>query len=331
VPAGLPGFAVPRVSLGDIGALVPVASGLAFVGFAQSILTARAFADRHGEALDANQELVALGVGNIGAGLLHGFPSSSSQSRTAVADTAGMRTQLAQIAAGLLVVGFLLWLTGVLHDVPKVALAAIVISASFGLFDVRAVTRLYGQDRLEFGVAAGTFAAVVALGILVGILTAVFLSLALLIARISRPRDAVLGVVDGGGFQEVTADEELEAAPGVLVYRFDAPLFFANADYFVDQAGAVFDRAGSQRFVLDFEAVTLVDVTAARALKRLLSDVKSRGAELCVARASRAVHHQMDEAGLVEAIGKARFYPSVRAAVRGDGLRRRGPERSPPE
>jgi SulP family sulfate permease len=130
---------------------------------------------------------------------------------------------------------------------------------------------------------------------------------------------------------EVTADEELEAAPGVLVYRFDAPLFFANADYFVDQAGAVFDRAGSQRFVLDFEAVTLVDVTAARALKRLLSDVKSRGAELCVARASRAVHHQMDEAGLVEAIGSARFYPSVRAAVRGDGLRRRGPERSPPE
>ena len=156
VPAGLPGFAVPRVSLGDIGALVPVAGGLAFVGFAQSILTARAFAERHGEPLDANQELVALGVGNIGAGLLHGFPSSSSQSRTAVADTAGMRSQLAQIAAGLLVVGFLLWLTGVLHDVPKVALAAIVISASVGLFDVRAMTRLYGQDRFEFGVAVGT-------------------------------------------------------------------------------------------------------------------------------------------------------------------------------
>ena len=123
---------MPKVSLGDIGALVPLAGGLAFVGFAQSILTARAFAERHGEMLDANQELVALGVGNIGAGLLRGFPSSSSQSRTAVAETAGMRTQLAQIGAGLLVVGFLLWLTGVLHDVPKVALAAIVISATVG-------------------------------------------------------------------------------------------------------------------------------------------------------------------------------------------------------
>ena len=108
VPAGLPGFAVPKLSLGDIGALVPLAGGLAFVGFAQSILTARAFAERHGEMLDANQELVALGVGNIGAGLLHGFPCSSSQSRTAVAESAGMRTQLAQVAAGLLVVGFLL-------------------------------------------------------------------------------------------------------------------------------------------------------------------------------------------------------------------------------
>jgi SulP family sulfate permease len=330
VPAGLPGFAVPHVSLGDIGALVPVAGGLAFVGFAQSILTARVFAERHGEALDANQELVALGVGNIGAGLLRGFPSSSSQSRTAVAETAGMRTQLAQIAAGLLIVGFLLWLTGVLHDVPKVALAAIIVSASVGLFDLRAVRRLYGQDRFEFGVAVGTLAAVVALGILVGILTAVFLSLALLIARISRPRDAVLGAADhGGGFEEVTTGGDLEAAPGVVVYRFDAPLFFANADYFVDQAIQVFEEAGSGRFVLDFEAVTLVDVTAARALKRLLSDVASRDAELCVARASRAVFHQMDEAGLVKAIGKARFYPSVRAAVRGDGLRSRR-SRPPP-
>jgi SulP family sulfate permease len=136
-----------------------------------------------------------------------------------------MRTQLAQVAAGLLVVGFLLWLTGVLHDVPKVALAAIVISATVGLFDVPAMTRLYRQDGFEFGVAIGTFAAVVALGILVGILTAVFLSLALLIARISRPSHAVLGAADDGdgGFQELPTGEHLEAAPGVVVYRLTKP------------------------------------------------------------------------------------------------------------
>lgn len=315
VPAGLPGFALPRVSLGDVGTLVPFAGGLAFVAFAQSILTARAFADRHGEALDANQELVALGVGNIGAGLVHGFPSSSSQSRTAVADSAGMRTQLAQIGAGLLVVGFLLLLTGALHDVPKVALAAIIIYASMGLFQVREVNELYRQDRAEFAVAVITLAAVVVLGMLVGILTSVFASLALLIARISRPRDAVLGSADGAeGFHELAGDG-LEATPGVLVYRFDAPLFFANADYFVEQAVQVFDRAGSVRLVLDLEAVTLIDVTAARALEQLIKHVADGGAELSIARARRAVFNHMKDAGLVEAIGEERFYASVATAV----------------
>jgi sulfate permease, SulP family len=316
VPAGLPGFALPRVSLGDVGTLVPFAGGLAFVAFAQSILTARAFADRHGEALDANQELVALGVGNIGAGLVHGFPSSSSQSRTAVADSAGMRTQLAQIGAGLLVVGFLLLLTGALHDVPKVALAAIIIYASMGLFQVREVNELYRQDRAEFAVAVITLAAVVVLGMLVGILTSVFASLALLIARISRPRDAVLGSADGAeGFHELAGGDGLEATPGVLVYRFDAPLFFANADYFVEQAVQVFDRAGSVRLVLDFEAVTLIDVTAARALEQLIKHVADGGAELSIARARRAVFNHMKDAGLVEAIGEERFYASVATAV----------------
>ena len=316
VPAGLPGVALPAVSLGDIGTLAPFAGGLAFVAFAQSILTARAFAERHGEPLDANQELVALGVGNIGAGLLHGFPSSSSQSRTAVADTAGMRTQMAQIGAGVLVIAFLLLLTGALYDVPKVALAAIIIFASVGLFQVRAVTALYRQDQAEFAVAIITLAAVVVLGMLTGILTAVFASLALLIARISRPRDAVLASASGtDGFHEIASGDGLEATPGVLVFRFEAPLFFANADYFVDKAVQVFDQAGSGRLVLDFGAVTLIDVTAARALKRLIEHVSSRNAELFLARTSRAVSEQLDDAGLVDAIGAERFYPSVRSAV----------------
>ncbi len=320
VPAGLPGVAVPRVSFGDIGTLAPYAGGLAFVGFAQSILTARAFAEQHGETVDANQELVALGVGNLGSGLLHGFPSSSSQSRTAVADTAGMRTQVAQIVAGLLVVGFLLLLTGVLHDVPKVALAAIIIYACIGLFQVRALTKLYHQDRPEFGVAIITFAAVVVLGMLAGILTAVFASLALLMARIARPRTALLVAADGPAhFEELAGGQGLEAAPGVVVFRFDAPLFFANADYFVDHATEVFDQADCHTLVLDFEAVTLIDVTAARALKRLVEHVSTRKAKLLLARTSRAVFEQLTDTGLVEAIGANRFYPSVKSAVESVG------------
>ncbi len=316
VPAGLPGVAVPRVSLGDIGTLMPMAGGLAFVGFAQSILTARAFAEPHCESLDANRELIALGVGNIGAGLLHGFPSSSSQSRTAVADGAGMRTQLAQIGAGLLVVGFLLWFTGVLHDVPSVALAAIVIYAAAGLFNPGSLTRLYRQDRSEFAVAIATFAGVVVLGMLVGILSAVALSLALLISRIARPRTAVIGALDGAeGFRELDRDQGLEAAPGVVVYRFDAPLFFANADYFVAQAVEVFDLATARRLVLDFEAVTFIDVTAVRALRRLIQHVSSAHAELCLARTRQPVLDQLADARLIEEIGKDRLFATVRSAV----------------
>ncbi len=316
VPAGLPGLSVPHVSLGDIGTLLPIAGGLAFVGFAQSILTARVFAERHGETVDANQELIALGAGNIGAGLLHGFPSSSSQARTAVADTARMQSQLAQIAAGFLVVGFLLWLTGVLHDVPTVALAAIVISAAAGLFDVGAMTDLYHQNRPEFTVAIVTFAGVVVFGMLVGILAAVFLSVAMLIARISRPSHAVLGELEGAeGFHTLPTERGLEAAPGVVVYRFDAPLFFANADYFVKHASRVFDEAQPRVLVLDCEAVTFIDVTAARALTRLLEHVTAGHAELRMARTRQAVVDQLADAGLVSAIGNERFYPSVRTAV----------------
>ena len=325
------GVAVPHVSLGDIGNLVPVAGGLAFVGFAQSILTARAFAEPHGEAVDANRELIALGAGNIGAGLLHGFPSSSSQARTAVAETARIKTQLAQVAAGILVVAFLLWLTGVLHDVPTVALAAIVMFAAAGLIDVGAVTRLYRQDRPEFAVAIATLAGVVVLGMLVGILTAVFLSLALLIARISRPRAVVIGAVDGAeGFHELAPGQGLEAARGVVVYRFDAPLFFGNADYFVANAVAVFDQATPRRLVLDLEGVAFIDVTAARALKRLLAHVQSADAELCIARTRQPVLDQMRDAGLVKAIGEDHLYPTVRGAAALSRRRRPAPPTNDP-
>jgi SulP family sulfate permease len=297
---------------------MPMAAGLGFVGFAQPILTARAFAEPHGESLDANRELIALGVGNIGAGLLHGFPSSSSQSRTAVADGAGMRTQLAQIGAGLMVVGFLLWFTGVLHDVPSVALAAIVIYAAASLFDPEGLTRLYRQDRSEFAAAVVTFAGVVVLGMLVGILTAVCLSLALLISRIARPRGAVIGALDGAeGFHELESSQGLEAASGVVVYRFDAPLFFANADYFVEQATEVFDQAAARRLVLDFEAIIFIDVTAVRGLQRLIAHVKSTSAELCLARTRQPVLDQLKDVGLVKEIGEDRFFQTLRSAVEG--------------
>ncbi len=251
VPKGLPELTYPHVGLADFGSLLPLAAGLALVGFSEAILTARAFAEKHGETVDANHELIAMGIGNVGVGFTQGFPTSASQSRTAVADGSRMRTQLAQMLAAVLVGVFLLFFTGILKNVPQVALASIVIYAALGLIEERQLRALYGIDRTEFGLAIATFAGVVVFGIMTGILVAVGLSLAVFLGGVVRPHDAVLGSVHGvDGFNEAGGGRDTEAAPGVIVYRFDGPLFFANADYFLTRSLALIEGRPLRCFVL---------------------------------------------------------------------------------
>jgi len=317
VPKGLPSLTYPHVGLAAFGDLIPLAAGLALVGFSEAILTARAFAEKHGETVDANHELIAMGIGNVGVGFTQGFPTSASQSRTAVADSAGMRTQLAQMLAAVAVGIFLLFFTGILKNVPQVALAAIVIFAALGLFEQRQLRALYRLDRMEFGLAIATFVGVVVFGIMTGILVAVGLSLAVFLGGVARPHDAVLGPVDGvDGFHEVSEGRSAEAAPGVVVYRFDGPLFFANADYFLSRALPLVEEERALRcFVLDLEAVTTIDVTAARAVEKLRAAVEDRGATFRVARAKAPVRRQLRAEGLTDAIGEENFHPTIRTAV----------------
>ena len=316
VPKGLPHLTYPSVGLSEFGDLLPLAAGLALVGFSEAILTARAFAEKHGETVDANQELIAMGIGNVGVGFTQGFATSASQSRTAVADTSGMRTQLAQVLAGVSVAVFLLFFTGILKNVPSVALAAIVIFAAFGLFEPRQLRNLYRADRVEFGLAIATFVGVVVFGMLTGILVAVGLSLVVFLAGVVRPHDAVLGPVDGvQEFHEVNAEESPEAAPGVVVYRFDGPLFFANASYFLSRAMLVIEGRELRCFVLDLEAVTTIDVTAGRAVETLRAAVADRGASFTIARATAPLRHQLHALGLADAIGETNFHLTVHAAV----------------
>ena len=322
VPKGLPGLAYPHVGFAAFGDLVPLAAGLALVGFSEAILTARAFAEQHGETVDANHELIAMGIGNVGVGFTQGFPTSASQSRTAVADTSRMKTQLAQMLAGVAVAVFLLFFTGILKNVPQVALAAIVIFAALGLFEERQLRALYGVDRVEFGLALTTFAGVVAFGMLTGILVAVGLSLAVFLGGVVRPHDAVLGPVDGvDGFHEVSGGRDAEAAPGVVVYRFDGPLFFANADYFLTRSLALIEGRPLHCFVLDLEAVTTIDVTATRAVEKLRAAVVERGASFLVARGTQPVRRYLRASGLAEAIGEENFHPTIRTAVEAAGGR----------
>ncbi len=322
VPKGLPDLTYPSVGLADVGTLIPLAAGLALVGFSEAILTARAFAEKHGETVDADHELVAMGIGNVGVGFTQGFPTSASQSRTAVADTSGMRTQLAQMLAAVLVGVFLLFFTGILKNVPQVALAAIVIYAALGLFEERQLRALYRVDRTEFGLAIATFAGVVVFGIMTGILVAVGLSLAVFLGGMARPHDAVLGPVHGvDGYHEVTDGRRTEAAPGLVVYRFDGPLFFANADYFLTRSLALVEGRPLHCFVLDLEAVTSIDVTAARAVEKLRAAVVARGASFLVARATRPVRRQLHAEGLDDAIGEENFHPTIRTAVEAGATR----------
>ncbi len=320
VPKGLPSLTYPHVGLADLGDLLPLAAGLALVGFSEAILTARAFAEQHGETVDANHELIAIGIGNVGVGFTQGFPTSASQSRTAVADNSGMRTQLAQMLAAVAVGVFLLFFTGILKNVPQVALAAIVIFAALGLFEERQLRALYRVDRMEFGLAIATFAGVVVFGMMTGILVAVGLSLAVFLGGVARPHDAVLGPVDGvDGFHEVSEGRNAEAAPGVTVYRFDGPLFFANADYFLTRSLQLIEGRPLRCFVLDLEAVTTIDVTAARAVEKLRAAVVARGASFHVARAKTALRRQLQAEGLADAIGEENFHPTIRTAVEACG------------
>jgi SulP family sulfate permease len=320
VPAGLPSLAIPAVSLQDIFALLPAALALTVLIYADEILTARVFAAKHGQKMDANQEFVAIGMANIGAGFLTGFPAALSASRTAVSDQMGGKTQWVGLIAAALTVIFLLFLTPLLAPLPTVALGAIIIVASIGLIDLAAFRFLRKVRRFEFWLAVVTAFGVLTVGVLQGILVAVVLSLINVIYHISRPHDALLDELDasGGTVYRGVADKETSLTePGLIVYRFDAPLVFANAAFFSERLEELIANAGVglKCVIFDAEAISDFDSTAAEALENLDADLERRGVELWMARANQPLRDLLQATGLTTRIGEDHIYPSVRAAV----------------
>ena len=320
VPAGLPSLTIPAVSLQDIFTLLPAALALTILIYADEILTARVFAARHGQKIGANQEFVALGMANIGAGFLMGFPAALSASRTAVNDQMGGKTQWVGIIAAALTVIFLLFLTPLLAPLPTVALGAIIIVASLGLIDIAAFRFLRKVRRFEFWLAVVTAFGVLTVGVLQGILVAVMLSLINVIYHISRPHDALLDELDASGgtvYRDVNDKDTALTEPGLIVYRFDAPLVFANAAFFSERLGELVANAGAglKCVVLDAEAISDFDSTAAEALENIDTDLERGGVELWIARANGPLRDLLQVTGLTDRIGKGNIYPSVRAAV----------------
>ncbi|KOU22773.1 SulP family inorganic anion transporter [Streptomyces sp. WM6368] len=317
VPTGLPGFALPRPT--DLADLVLPALGVLLVGYTDVVLTARAFA-RHDDPhpLDSNRELLALGAANIGAGVLHGFPVSSSASRTALADSSEAHTQVYSLVGTACVSAVLLFLGPLLAHTPSAALGAIVVYAAVRLVEVGEFRRLASFRRREFLLALGCGLGVLAFGILYGVLLAVALSVAELLMRVARPHDAVEGMVPGlAGMHDIDDYPTARTIPGLLIYRYDSPLFFANAEDFRRRALAsvAAQDAPVHWFVLNTEANVEVDITALDALEALRSELARQEIVFALARVKQDLRHPLDAYGLTAKVGPERIFPTLPTAV----------------
>ena len=320
MPSGLPTFTVPDVAAADLRALALPALGIVLVGYSDSISTARAFASRRHQTIDANTELLALGVANVGAGVSQGFPVSSSASRTAIGDAAGSTTQVHSLAALGCVVLVLLWLGPLLEHFPMAALGALVIYAATRLVDVAEIRRIAAFRGSELAITLTTVAGVLLLDILRGLLLAIGLSAVLLLARVARPHAAVLGLVPGlAGMHDVGDFAGSRTIPGLVVFRYDSPLFFANAEDFRRRALAAVDEAEDAGpvawFLLNAEANVHVDLTALDALEDLRRELAERGVVVALARVKQELLADLRSTGLVGRIGEDRVYPTLPTAV----------------
>jgi len=316
VPQGLPAPALPSVA--DMRDLILPALGVLVVGYTDTVLTGRSFAAKGKYPVDPNQELLALGVSNVGAGLLRGFPISSSGSRTALGVAAGSRTQLYSLVALAAVVLVLLVAGPLLAKFPTAALGAIVVYAALRLVDLPGFRRLASFRRTEFVIALAAFAGVLVFDILYGILLAIALSVAEMLYRVARPHDAVQGFVPGlAGMHDIDDYPHASTVPGLVVYRYDSPLFFANAEDFRRRAlAAVTAQPEPVRwFVLNAEANVEVDITALDALDELRGALADRGVVFAMARVKQDLRVQLDAYGLTAAIGPDRIFPTLPTAV----------------
>jgi MFS superfamily sulfate permease-like transporter len=307
------------VWLSDIGSLVAGAVGIALVSFADTSVLSRTFAIRGGYRVDPNQELLALGAANVAAGLFQGFSVSSSASRTPVAESAGAKTQVTGLVGAVAIALMLLLFPNLVQSLPDSALAAVVISAAVGLFEVAGVRRLYRLRKTEFALSIVCFLGVALVGVIQGIFIAVGLALADFIRRAWRPHDAILGRVDDlKGYHDVARHPEAKRIPGLVLFRWDAPLFFANAEVFADHLRqAIASSPTPVRWVVvAAEPVTDLDTTAADVLERLDEELAGEGVDLRFAEMKGPVKDRLKRYALFERLGADHFYPTIGTAVR---------------
>ncbi|WP_410792259.1 SulP family inorganic anion transporter [Kribbella sp. C-35] len=318
VPSGLPVPHVPALSMHDLGLLVLPAVGVALVGYTDVVLTARAFESRGGGRIEPGRELLVLGLANVSAGLLRGFPISSSGSRTALADASNAKSQVYSLVAALTIVATLLFAGPLLETFPIPALGALVVYAALRLIELGEFRRIASFRRSEFLLAVATTVGVVALDVLYGVLVAVALSVIDVLRRVARPHDGILGYVPGiAGMHDLDDYPDARPVPGLVVYRYDSPLFFANAEDFHRRALAAADESTTpvRWFLLNTEANVEIDITALDALDALREDLKSRGIVLALARVKQELRDDLANAGFLDRLGPNRVFYTLPTAV----------------
>ena len=331
LPEGLPSFHVPVLALHDLSVITVGAVGIALVALADTISTSTSFAERTGEEVDGNREMIGIGAANIGAGLFQGFPVSTSGSRTAVAESAGAKTQVTGLVGAAVIALMLVAFPSLLAPLPQPTLAAIVIAAALSLADIPATRRLRKQSRGDFLVFLAAFLGVTLLGVLPGIIIAIVVSVGTVFARIWRPYTTTLGRAEGvPGLHDRTRYPDAEVVPGCTVYRFDAPLIFANAGTFRKEVLALAAaEPRPQWIVVAAEPMTDLDTSAADMLEDLLLELDEAGIELHLAELKDRVRLKVERFGLQHPIPPDRFHPTVNDAVR-DFRRETGADWQPP-
>jgi len=318
LPQGLPGFSIPWIGYSDLVPVLVGGSAIALVSFADTSVLSRTYAARLGDNVDPNQEMVGLGAANLATGFFQGFPISSSASRTPVAEAAGARTQLTSVVGALAIAFLLLLAPNLLQHLPNAALAAVVIAAAIGLIEVADLKRIYRIQRWEFWLTVLCFVGVAVLGAIPGIGLAIAVAIAEFLWDGWRPHSAVLGRAHGvKGYHDITRYPDARRVPGLVLFRWDAPLFFANAEFFRERIlDAVAKSPTPVRWlVVAAEPVTSVDVTACDTVAELDKALHARGIELCFAELKDPVKDKLKRFGLFAQLGESYFFPTVGSAV----------------
>ena len=318
LPSGFPELAIPSVAREDLLPLLAGALAVAVVSFADTAALSRSFSAKLGDSVDQNREAVGLGAANIAGGLFSGFPVSASTSRTVVADSIGSKSQLTGVVAGMAIIVLLVGADNLLADLPSSVLAAVVIVASFGLFDLETMRRLFRVRRSDFLALVIAMLGVILVGVLEGLAIAVGVSVAIFVWKRWRPYSATLGRVRGRkGYHDTDRHPDAYVMPGLVLFRFDSPLFFASAPYFEERLRAAIAAhpVPVRRVVVAAEPITDIDSTGAEILDEVLDDLEHRGIEFRFAELKGPVKDRLQAYGLYDRIGGEYFYPTLGAAV----------------